>query len=125
MMYGREARLPLDVMEGKEENLIDDYQLYKIRLTVTLNEADEAVKQAIRNAAASQKEQLDEKVHKTLILENGEQVVMYLPTPRLHKMAPKHSHWNIPLTVEFYLKGFGQLKKFEIDQAKIECSWPK
>ena len=105
MMYGREARLPLDVIEGKEEDLIDDYQLYKTRLTVMLKEANEAVKQAIRNAAASQKEQWDEKVHKTLILDKGEQVLMYLPTPRLHKTAPKHatkfaSHWNGPLTVE-------------------------
>lgn len=104
LMHGREARLPLDVMEGTKEDLIDDYQLYKTRLTLTLREANEAVKEAIKSSAILQKESWDDKVNKTTVLKVNDKVLMYLPSPKVARTAPEHaakfaSHWTGPLTV--------------------------
>ena len=63
LLYGREARLPIDLMYGTKRPSLQSVHEYASHLKQSLNDAYSAVRQQLNQAHARQKQYYDRKVH--------------------------------------------------------------
>jgi hypothetical protein len=100
--HGREARLPLEVLEGQTQDLTDDYEQYQTRLTLSLKEAYMAVQRTLKQVAKTTKARWDAHVRPSVRFIEGQTVMMYLP--KINSQGPAHSaklqpDWQGPYVV--------------------------
>ena len=68
LLYGREARLPIDLMYGTKRCSLQSVHEYASRLKQSFNDAYSAVRQQLNQAHARQKQYYDPKVDGTVVV---------------------------------------------------------
>jgi hypothetical protein len=103
-MYGREARLPVDVFTGPVKEVTFDVDQYKTFLTAHLRKAYEVVRENLFNAAVARKESWDGKVTSHVTYSPRDLVLVYQPKTASTSKEVKHSHiwvsdWRGPFEI--------------------------
>ena len=99
LMYGREMKLPLDIMMGvpdQEEHT--SYGDFATKLKQNLTEAYQHVRENLQTAQCRQKEYYD-RVVKDSEFQSGDQVYLYSPALKPGEAAKFHRNWKGPFTV--------------------------
>ncbi len=103
-MFGREARLPTDILEGKLEDIKWDVKQYQTDLTWHLKDANDIVRNQIENNAKKMKLQFESKIMNHHIFKTGDRVLMF--HPRINAKSDQQPHqqvwsqrWEGPLTI--------------------------
>ena len=105
LMYGREPRLPTDVLGGRIMDIRHDWDQYQTNLTCHLRDAYEIVTKRITEEAKKAKEAWDRKIHKSYTtFKEGDLVLMYKDQTHIGKDQNAHEHvwkrkWQGPFKV--------------------------
>ena len=94
LMFGREMRLPLDVMVGGPETAPDPYGEYVSQLNNRLSNASQDVREQLKTAQQRQKEYFDRGV-KAHLYQPGDQVSLFKEVRKgfwLHALATCSRH---------------------------------
>ena len=98
LMFGKEMRLPLDVMVGYPEATPDYYGDYVSQLKSELSNAFQDVREHLRTAQHRQKEYFDRGV-KERLYQPGDQVFLFDPQLKPGEAAKFHRKWKGPYKV--------------------------
>ena len=99
LMFGREMRLPLDVMVGNPDDAAPDrYGEYVSKLKNQLSDAFQDVRQHLKTAQQRQKEYFDRGV-KERLYQPGDQVFLFDPQLKPGEAAKFHRKWKGPYEV--------------------------
>ena len=98
LMFGREMRLPLDVMVGVPEATPDHYGDYVSQLKSQLSNAFQDVREHLRTAQHRQKEYFDRGV-KERLYQPGDQVFLFDPQLRPGEATKFQRKWKGPYEV--------------------------
>ena len=103
LMFGRQPKLPLDIIEGSKEDIVDDYEQYNTRLTMSLRQAHEITKRLIGEANRKTKARWDSKVHDHRQYKVGDSVLLHAPhltsAPTVEHSKKFDSKWDGPYIV--------------------------
>ncbi|TPX51269.1 hypothetical protein SeLEV6574_g00360 [Synchytrium endobioticum] len=93
LLYGRDARLPVDIIHGGLDDILDDVNTHQIRLTYDLRRAHDIVRTSIKAVGDEYKRRWDLKgPHRSFNV--GDQVLLYTPKGLNKSMGipPPSSH---------------------------------
>jgi hypothetical protein len=104
LMHGREARLPLDVIQSSAPELLRDINEYKMKLTIDLNKAHQIVREKLKEAAQSMKRKWDSRLRDPQSFEPGDRVLLYQPQIHANPNESAHSqkfkgNWKGPYEI--------------------------
>lgn len=126
LMHGREARLPLDVIQSSATELLEDLNEYKTKLTIDLQKAHMIVRQRLEEAARNMKRQRDSRIRDPQTFLPGDKVLVYHPQPNRDPKELAHSQkfkgkWKGPYEViENRFGDFGSVYKLKDLETKRE-----
>ena len=98
LMFGREMRLPLDVMVGGPETAPDLYGEYVSQLKNRLSNSFQDVREQLKTAQQRQQEYFDRGV-KARLYQPGDQVFLFNPQLKPGEAAKFHRKWKGPYEV--------------------------
>lgn len=100
LMFGREMRLPIDVMIGSPEGT-DEQQLYgqfATKLQHNLTSSYQCARENLKTAQQRQKEYYDKGTKKSLY-QAGDKVYLHNPHIKQGEASKFHRHWKGPFTI--------------------------
>ena len=97
LMFGRQAKLPIDIVYGSPSPSSDSIGQYASNLKTSLKEAYRKVSATTNTVAERQKELYDRKAHRGM-LEVGDLVWLYNPAVPQGQLKKLHCPWTGPFT---------------------------
>ncbi|KAK3741432.1 hypothetical protein QZH41_003976 [Actinostola sp. cb2023] len=100
LMFGRETRLPLDIMLGEE--ITEEESSYGKFATDLKEKLTEAYRQTSKNLQMAQLRQKEyyNKNATNKYYKSGDQVFLYTPQLKVGEAAKFHRHWSGPYTIQ-------------------------
>jgi hypothetical protein len=104
LMFGREPRLPIDILHSSVKDLKHDVEQYQLEMTIHLHNAYNIVRQKLKDYAVQTKKVWDSKVKPYDVFQENDLVAMYRPTENKLTGTIDHSQvwiadWVGPLRV--------------------------
>jgi hypothetical protein len=93
LMFGREPRLPLDVLEGSAKDIKHDLEQYNTKLTYHMYQAFKIVKENLYKYAVKNKLRYDKQIKAHIKLNPGDKVLLY--SPQINKAKDDADHSQI------------------------------
>ena len=90
LTFGREARQPMDILQGSYRDLKNDLDQYQLEMTVHLRRAHDIVRKKLEANAITMKKHWDSKIKHHYIFKKGDLVSMY--HPKIHKENEESDH---------------------------------
>ena len=103
-MFGREPRLPTDILMGSMKDIAHDVAQYSLKATLDLRNAYDIVRKKIEENAKSMKLHWDKNIKNRKVFEEGDKVLSFLPKINNVAGEPDKAHvfksdWSGPHTV--------------------------
>lgn len=96
LTFGREPRLPTDILFGSIKDIVYDLDQYQTNITLHLRHAYDIVKNNLASYATKMKLKWDEKIHRDhTTFSKGDKILMYHPQANAKAGDNAHTHvWN-------------------------------
>ena len=135
LMFGREPRLPIDILHSSYKDLKHDVEQYQLEMTMHLRNAHDIVRKRLEEYATRTKMNWDKNVRPYIIFKQGDLVSMYRPSENKLRGAEDHSQvwiadWIGPLEVTktpyednldvYQVKDLKQGREFTVNAHKLK-----